>query len=314
VNHFSSDPHRRRGRPQKFGRPSTLVPLTLPTDVVRGLRKIDDDLAKAIVRLFETAPAWAHESTVDAELLSIADRHSLIVVNALAIRSLPGIDVIPLAGHRAFLALAPGRGVADLELAVIDRLGDARALIDARERRALEQLRRQLRGWRGDSALRFLTRSIIVVETTGARRVKATARQPVNGQVDVDLVPFADRRSLIVVNSSVVRSLPGVDIIPLSRGRALLALAPGRVVSDLELAVHDRLGDATVARERQALEHLRRQLKTWRGNDVLEFHARAIIVVESLATRSKGPSASARAQTGRSATRRHAPPPARLHR
>src|ERR1700680_4626734 len=94
VNRPSPEPSRRRGRPQKFGRPSELVPLTLPTDVVRGLRKIDSDLAKAIVRLFEMAPTWAHEATADAELVSIADRHFLIVVNGSVIRSVPGVDII----------------------------------------------------------------------------------------------------------------------------------------------------------------------------------------------------------------------------
>src|ERR1700730_11680636 len=34
---------RGRGRPQKFGRPGELVQLTLPTDVIRGLRQMDDD-------------------------------------------------------------------------------------------------------------------------------------------------------------------------------------------------------------------------------------------------------------------------------
>jgi hypothetical protein len=43
----------KRGRPQKFGRPSQVVALTLPEDVLRGLRKIHHDLGWAIVALFE---------------------------------------------------------------------------------------------------------------------------------------------------------------------------------------------------------------------------------------------------------------------
>src|SRR5205814_914451 len=39
----------KRGRPPKFGRPSRLVALTLPTQVIRGLRKLHPDLAWAIV-------------------------------------------------------------------------------------------------------------------------------------------------------------------------------------------------------------------------------------------------------------------------
>ena len=292
----SSNSHR-RGRPEKFGRPAELVQVTLPSDVVRGLSKIDDDLARAIVQLFERAPAWALESTLDFELVSIADRHFLIVINAAVMRSLPGVDIIPLEGNRAFLALAPGRGVSDLELAVIDRLGESAQVIPARERHALEQLRLQLRAWREDPALRFHGRAIIVVDANAAKRVKEAGgtghngHNGHNGQPDVELACFGDERCLIVVNSTVIRDLPGVDIIPMGRSRAFLALAPGSTVSDLELAILDRMNLATEERERQMLEHLRGQLKTWRHDAALEFHARAIIVVESVdVTRTDGDS------------------------
>jgi len=165
---------RRRGRPHKFGRPSQLVALTLPIDIVRGLRRIDQDIARAIVRVFEgTAHAAADSPTSqrpDAELVRIADRRSLIVVNSAIIQSLPGVNVVPLDATRAFLALEPGRGVSDLELAVIDRLDEG---VEVRERQALDQLRGQLKAWRCDPALRFHSRSIIVVETLAPQRRKA---------------------------------------------------------------------------------------------------------------------------------------------
>jgi hypothetical protein len=172
---------RRRGRPPKFGRPSQLVALTLPIDVVRGLQRVDKDIARAIVRVFEgTVPAGddsPRDRRPDAELVRIADRRSLIVVNSAVIQSLPGVNVVPLDATRAFLALEPGRGVSDLELAVIDRLDDA---VETRERQALGQLRRQLKAWRRDAALRFHSRSIIVVETLAPSRMRAdsTPRDP----------------------------------------------------------------------------------------------------------------------------------------
>jgi hypothetical protein len=285
-------PRGRRGRPEKFGRPAELVQVTLPIDVVRGLSKIDGDLGRAIVQLFERAPAWALESTLDFELVSIADRQFLIVINAAVVRSLPGVDIIPLEGNRAFLALAPGRGVSDLELGVIDRLGESSLVIPARERQALEQLRLQLRAWREDPSLRFHGRALIVVDAHAAKRVKEAAGNGPNGnngnnghggQPDVELVCFSDERCLIVVNSTVIKDLPGVDIVPMGRSRAFLALAPGSTVSDLELAIIDRMNLASEDRERQMLDHLRGQLKAWRHDTTLEFHARTIIVVESIA-------------------------------
>ena len=163
--------HARRGRPPKFGRPSHVAALTLPDEVVRGLRKINPDLAWAIVTLFEKAPKRVQASDADghadAELVKIAERRSLIVVNRAAFRSFPGVHIIPLDATRAFLALEPGRGMTDLELAVIDRLESTS--VGARERKALGALRAQLSAWRHDRTLAFHSRAIIVVERTPAR-------------------------------------------------------------------------------------------------------------------------------------------------
>ncbi|HEX3704444.1 MAG TPA: hypothetical protein VHU82_14010 [Vicinamibacterales bacterium] len=166
---MSASPQRGRGRPPKFGRPSQVVALTLPDEVVRGLRKVHPDLAWAIVRLFEKRPPTAvEEPQPDAELVAIADRRSLIVVNRAVFKTLPGINIIPLTGHRAILALEPTRGMTDLELAVLDRLDDPR--VDPAERKALSRLRTQLRAWRHDRVLRFHSRAIIVVERVHVRR------------------------------------------------------------------------------------------------------------------------------------------------
>jgi hypothetical protein len=162
----------RRGRPPKFGRPSQVVALTLPDEVVRGLRRLHPDLAWAIVRLFEKRPPAALEQTQpDVELVAIADRRSLIVVNRAVFKTLPGIHIIPLTGNRAALAFEPGRGLSDLELSVIDRLDDPS--VDRAERRALGQLRAQLRAWRRDRSLRIHSRAIIIVERIGKRRSRS---------------------------------------------------------------------------------------------------------------------------------------------
>ena len=157
--------HTKRGRPSKFGRPSQVAALTLPDEVVRGLRKINPDLAWAIVTLFEKSPKGgpqANGSRTNAELVKIADRRSLIVIDRAAVRKLPGINIIPLDSSHAFLALDTGRGLADLELAVLDRLDGED--VPTRERKALSELRDQLSSWRRDRTLKFHSRSIIVVE------------------------------------------------------------------------------------------------------------------------------------------------------
>ena len=158
---------RRRGRPHKFGRPSSLVTVTLPGNVVRRLRSVNRDLARAIVQVVESSATDGAGQRPDTELLPIADGQSLIVVNSTVIRSLPGVSIVALQGTRAFLALEPGRGVSDLELAVIDRLDET---LDTRERQALKELRQMLKTWRHDPTLRFHSRAIIIVEAVAPPR------------------------------------------------------------------------------------------------------------------------------------------------
>jgi hypothetical protein len=164
---------KRRGRPPKFGRPSRVVALTLPEDAIDRLRRVHRDLGWAIVKLLDngSVPASAphHDDQPDVELVAVADRRFLIVVNREVIRDLPGVNIIPLNGTRAFLALDIDRGMSDLELAVADRL--AEPTTDRRERQALVKLRAHLTTWRRDHDLRIHTRAIIVLE----RLVKRTS-------------------------------------------------------------------------------------------------------------------------------------------
>jgi hypothetical protein len=159
---------KRRGRPSKFGRPSRVVALTLPEDAIDRLRRVHRDLGWAIVKLLdEKEPHRAsrrgdEDAQPDVELVTVADRRSLIVVNREVIKNLPGVNIIPLSGTRAFLALDIDRGMSDLELAVSDRLGDP--TVERSERRALGALRAQLTTWRRDLGLQVHTRAIIVVE------------------------------------------------------------------------------------------------------------------------------------------------------
>jgi len=177
---------RRRGRPSKFGRPSRVVAITLPHEAIERLRHVHRDLGWAIMALLDKdAPEAARRPAArDAEpyveLVTVADRRALIVVNREHIRHLPGVNLIPMRGNRAFIALDIDRGMSDLELAVSDRLDEP--TVDANERRALEDLRSQLTAWRRDHDLKFHRRAIIVVE----RRPKANGngrRSPIRDLV-----------------------------------------------------------------------------------------------------------------------------------
>jgi hypothetical protein len=170
---------RQRGRPLKFGRPGRLLALTLPHDVVAALRRIHPDPAWAIVALYEKAVTRARPTPPPrqpvVDLAQLSDRSALIVVDPRALRSAPGMSVVPVASGRAFLAFDEGRGLADLELAILEQLRDPKT--DPLVRKELRALERQVRDWRRGRGYRFSKRSIILVERTTRRRATRPKRR-----------------------------------------------------------------------------------------------------------------------------------------
>jgi hypothetical protein len=164
---MAQDGSRKRGRPQKFGRAAQLISLTVPSDVITWLEGIDDDMAWALVKVYERSTRNRTKNVEIAELVRFPGDAALIVVKPDLFASLPGVSLIHIAEGRALLALEHGKGVADLELFVLDRLEDRKLTVV--EKHALEQLRTMLKGWR-QQGIRFESRSIIV-----ARRQKALA-------------------------------------------------------------------------------------------------------------------------------------------
>ena len=168
----------RRGRPLKFGRHAQLITLTLPDDVVQWLKGIDRDLGWAVVKLFERSGKGTKREPKLAELVQLPGQRALILVRPVFFQKVRGVSVIPLADGRGFLALDSGKGAADLELAVIDRL-EAPA-IEAQERAALQQFRQLLKKWRQEG-IDFESRSIIVARrglVSGGRPLAPLSTEP----------------------------------------------------------------------------------------------------------------------------------------
>jgi hypothetical protein len=164
-----------RGRPPKFGRPASLVSFTLPNDVLDELRAITPDVGRAIVTLVERArQSPSRRQATVADLVRVNGRHSTLVVDPRHVSSLQGVSTIPLSADRALLALEAGASLADLELAVIERLEHADTQPDERE--YLVEFRRLIRGWRADKHLRFSARSIVLAVRT--RPVSGRSARP----------------------------------------------------------------------------------------------------------------------------------------
>lgn len=170
----------RRGRPPKFGRPSQVVALTLPEEVLDALRTLHRDPGWAIVRLVEPILSdGSHRRRPKGpaalmELVHLPGRRALIVVQPPIFTRLRGVATIPLADGRAFLAFDHAGGLADLEVAILDELEVTPAR--SAKRTQLMQVRDIVRAWRRNPGLVFRTKSIIMVEGIGGgeRRPLAT--------------------------------------------------------------------------------------------------------------------------------------------
>src|SRR5438128_12699991 len=82
------------GRPPKYGRPSRVVTVTLPEDVLDGLSAIDADVGRAIVKLAERRGTPHARPVRPAELASYGN-HAVIIVNpAKALKRLAGVQLV----------------------------------------------------------------------------------------------------------------------------------------------------------------------------------------------------------------------------
>ena len=142
--------------------------VTLPRSTVQRLRRLHSDLGWAIVSLVETQrQAGAEDAPPDVALVEVGEGQFLIVVNAAVFRAVPGVQLVPLSKTQAFLALDPGRTMADLEVLVRDRLEQLTR--PSREQRALSTLGRELRKWRRDPTVRPESRAIVILTRRRSR-------------------------------------------------------------------------------------------------------------------------------------------------
>jgi hypothetical protein len=156
------------GRPQKFGRPSRAVTVTLPEDVLTGLEAIDADLGRAIVRLAER-PGRPHARPVRPAELATYGNHAVIIVNpARALKQLAGVQLVPVGNGRALISLEHPHSIPELELAVRDAI--ERGDMNSRERQTLEAIAKILLQARRARGVSLKERTIIVLETKRRRR------------------------------------------------------------------------------------------------------------------------------------------------
>ena len=169
-----------RGRPQKFGRPSRAVTLTLPEDVIGALTSVDDDLSRAVVRLMQPIVADV-DPRPPAELTKYGDSAVIVIKPVDALRRIPGVSLVPLPDGRALISLEGDMATPDFELKVRDVL-DENGHMDARERAVLTSIIEILKSARRTRGIHVRQRGIIVLQ--------AAARAPRRLQSSLGLSAF----------------------------------------------------------------------------------------------------------------------------
>jgi hypothetical protein len=132
-----------------------------------------------------------------------------------------------------------------------------------------------------------LSRAIVrLAEATGS---------PLMQRPPVELTHFGRSAVIVVTPKKGIERLPGVELVPLPDGRALISLDRQTSVAEFEVMVRDALDtDGVPPPERAVLEALADILRTARRSRTLGLRERSIIVLESENTRTKKRRAAAR--------------------
>ena len=128
-------------------------------------------------------------------------------------------------------------------------------------------------------------------------RLAETSRSSFVQRPPVELTYYGHSAVIIVTPRKGIERLPGVELVPLPDGRALISLDRQTGVAEFEVMVRDALDtDGVPPAERTVLEALADILRTARRSRTLSLRERSIIVLESESTRSRNRRAAARHQ------------------
>jgi hypothetical protein len=118
-----------------------------------------------------------------------------------------------------------------------------------------------------------LSRAIV---NLAKRRGPAAVRPP------AELSVFGRKAVITVRPTASLEQRAGVDLVPLSDGRALISFDQPNTIADLELMLNDALEDASLASEdRKVFEGIVKILKEARRSTDVSLLRRSIIVLES---------------------------------
>lgn len=149
--------------------------LTLPEDVIAALHRLDDDLARAVVRLSQPL-IDGRERPETVELSQHHDDAVIVVPPAKGLERIDGVSLVPLPDGRALISLDEAMTTADFELSLRYAL-DAEQELTRPDRAVMASIAEILRHARHTKGISLHERSIIVLKVNG--RQTAPRKLPV---------------------------------------------------------------------------------------------------------------------------------------
>ncbi|MGH7857860.1 MAG: hypothetical protein ACREQY_11070 [Candidatus Binatia bacterium] len=136
------------GRPRKFREPSRAVTLTLPEWTLRQLAVVDDDRARAIVKVTDAAVSGDSAATKPVQIVEIEPGTAIILVGpSRALQQIPFLRLVEVAPARYLLTIPTGTPIDSLEVAILDVI-EGLPPQESHERALLEELRSHFRRFR----------------------------------------------------------------------------------------------------------------------------------------------------------------------
>jgi hypothetical protein len=98
-----------------------------------------------------------------------------------------------------------------------------------------------------------------------------------------ELSKYGDSAVIVIKPLPALNRMPGVSLVPLPDGRALISLHDAISVHEFELKLCDAIDGGTdmEPRERSAMSSIREILKSARQSKAITVHQRSIIVLQS---------------------------------
>ena len=108
------------------------------------------------------------------------------------------------------------------------------------------------------------------------------SRRPVRATRPAEIASYGRHAVIVVTPVKVLKRLPGVQLVPVGAGRALIALEHPHSIPRLELDIRDAIErDGVGSQERRTLEAIADILRRARQTPGLTVEERTIIVLES---------------------------------